>query len=157
MRGRHEGQRTSRSENSVGDFRHKLCSRSPRLHRHLQIGRDVPLHSAASREKEERCRRGPTFLRPGIGVRSLQPRWMLPHLTQIRAGKLEGSTINFDEQQTAELLKSGPVRFSAVGAEFEYLITVGEDKKLKVWELPGPKLRSQRSAFASASIRSLQC
>jgi hypothetical protein len=66
-----------------------------------------------------------------------------------RTGKLEGSTANFDEEHAAELLKSGPIRFSAVDAGFEHFVTVGEDKKLKVWELDGPKLRSQRSAVAS--------
>jgi tRNA (guanine-N(7)-)-methyltransferase subunit TRM82 len=66
-----------------------------------------------------------------------------------RTGRLEGSTTNFDEQNAADLLKSGPIRFSAVDAEFEHFVTVGEDKKLKVWELDGPKLRSQRFAIAS--------
>ena len=69
-----------------------------------------------------------------------------------RTGKLEGSTTNFDEQNAADLLKSGPIHFSAVDAEFEHLVTVGEDKKLKVWELNGPKLRSQRFALASPFI-----
>jgi len=69
-----------------------------------------------------------------------------------RTGKLEGSTANFDEQGVEDLLKSGPIRFSAVDAEFEHLVTVGEDKKLKVWELDGPKLRSQRFAPVSSFI-----
>ncbi|KAF9791179.1 WD40 repeat-like protein [Thelephora terrestris] len=69
-----------------------------------------------------------------------------PHffVLESETGKLEGSTTNFDEQNTQELLKSGPIHFSAVDAELEHLVTVGEDKKLKVWELNGPKLRSQR-------------
>ena len=78
---------------------------------------------------------------------------MLAHVELgFRTGKPEGSTTNFDEQGAADLLKSGPIRFSAVDAEFEHLITVGEDKKLKVWELDGPKLRSQRFALASTFI-----
>lgn len=76
---------------------------------------------------------------------------MLPYIElEFRTGKLEGSTTNLDEKTATELLKSGPVRFSAVDTEFEYLVTVGEDKKLKVWELDGPKLRSQRFVLAPA-------
>ena len=69
---------------------------------------------------------------------------------ECRTGKLEGSTTNLDENNAADLLKSGPIRFSAVDAEFNHLVTVGGDKKLKVWELDGPKLLSQRSALVSA-------
>jgi len=69
-----------------------------------------------------------------------------------RSGKLEGATANFDEKTAADLLNSGPIRFSAVDAEFKHLVAVGDDKKLKVWELDGPKLRSQRFAFPSAFI-----
>lgn len=71
---------------------------------------------------------------------------------EFRTGKFEGSTTNFDERNAADLLKSGPVRFSAVDTEFEHLVTIGEDKKLKVWELNGPKLRSQRFALAPPFI-----
>jgi len=67
-----------------------------------------------------------------------------------RTGKLEGSTTNLDEKSATDLLNSGPIRFSAVDAEFKHLVTVGDDKKLKVWELDGPKLRSQRFALLSA-------
>jgi hypothetical protein len=71
--------------------------------------------------------------------------WLAPHAgPELRTGKLEGSTTDFDEQSTAELLKSGPIRFSVVDAELEHLVTVGEDKQLKVWWLDGPRLRSQR-------------
>ena len=61
-----------------------------------------------------------------------------------RTGKLEESTTNLDEKSATNLLNAGPVRFSAVDAEFKHLVTVGDDKKLKVWDLDGPKLRSQR-------------
>ena len=78
---------------------------------------------------------------------------MLAHIgLEIRTGKLEGSTTNFDEQNVADLLKSGPIRFSAVDAELEHLVTVGEDKKLKVWALDGPKLCTQRSVLAFAFV-----
>lgn len=71
---------------------------------------------------------------------------------EFRTGRLDGSTMNFNEQNIAELVKSGPVRFSVVDAGFEHIIMVGEDKKLKVWELDGPKLLSQRFALASSSF-----
>lgn len=62
-----------------------------------------------------------------------------------RTGKPEGTTASFNEQHAAELLKSGPIRFSVVDAGFEHIVTVGEDKKLKVWGLCELKLHSQRS------------
>lgn len=73
-------------------------------------------------------------------------------LTEIefRTGKLEGSTTDLEGKHAADLLKSGPIRFSVVDTEFEHLVAVGEDKKLKVWVLDGPKLRNQR--FAPASL-----
>lgn len=70
---------------------------------------------------------------------------------EFRTGKLGGSTTNFDEKTVIDLLKSGPIRFSAVDTKFEHLVTVGEDKKLKVWELDGLKLRSQRFVLPPAS------
>jgi len=73
------------------------------------------------------------------------PQRMLPHTEpEFRTGKLEGSTTNFEEKNTTDLLNSGPIRFSAVDTEFKHLVTVGDDKKLKVWDLDGPELRSQR-------------
>ena len=42
------------------------------------------------------------------------------------------------------MIKSGIIRCAAVDGEFKYLITSGEDKMLKVWELDGMKLLSER-------------
>lgn len=78
---------------------------------------------------------------------NLSRRMMLHAGPGFRTGKLEGSTANFDEEDAAELLKSGPIHFSVVDEEFEHMITVGEDKKLKVWGLDELKLRSQRSSL----------
>ena len=44
------------------------------------------------------------------------------------------------------MVKSGHVRCAAVDREFKYLITSGEDKMLKVWELEGLTLLSERYA-----------
>ena len=98
---------------------------------------------------------GPHFLVLGsecvILVKFFQPTSSDTELG-FRTGKLEGSTTSLDEKSAADLLKSGPIRFSAVDAEFKHLVTVGDDKKLKVWELDGPKLRSQRFAPPSAFV-----
>ena len=82
---------------------------------------------------------------------SRPPSRKLPHTKlESRTGKLEGSTTNLDEKTTKDLLNSGPIHFSAVDVEFEHFVTVGEDKKLKVWGLDGPKLCSQRFGLSSA-------
>lgn len=87
-----------------------------------------------------------------VSLNSFSQRILAHIKLEFRTGELEGSTANFDEQNVADLLKSGPIHFSAVDTEFEHLVTVGEDKKLKVWELDGPKLRSQRFALALAFV-----
>jgi tRNA (guanine-N(7)-)-methyltransferase subunit TRM82 len=62
-----------------------------------------------------------------------------------RTGHLLHSTALIDEEETRKaLIKSGHVRCAAVDREFRYLITSGEDKILKVWELEGLKLLSER-------------
>ena len=42
------------------------------------------------------------------------------------------------------MLKSGPVRCAAVDEVHEHLVTVGEDKRMKVWVIDGLKLLSER-------------
>ena len=98
---------------------------------------------------------GPHFFVLGseyVSLNGFSQRILAHTKLEFRTGELEGSTTSFDEQNVADLLKSGPIHFSAVDAEFENLVTVGEDKKIKVWELDGPKLRSQRFALAFALV-----
>ena len=41
-------------------------------------------------------------------------------------------------------MKSGPIRCAAVNTSFTHLVTTGDDKKLKVWQIDGLKLLSTR-------------
>ncbi|THG97223.1 hypothetical protein EW026_g4740 [Hermanssonia centrifuga] len=69
-----------------------------------------------------------------------------PHIQVLdtHTGNLLHSTATLDGLETAKLLKSGPVRCSTVDRGFTYVVTSGEDKKLKVWEVDGLKLLSER-------------
>jgi len=59
---------------------------------------------------------------------------------------LHSTTLFIDEARSA-VLKSGPIRCAAVEKELKYLITTGEDKTLKLWEVDGLKLLSERYAI----------
>ena len=59
-------------------------------------------------------------------------------------GALVHSTIKMVEDERQAVLHSGPVRCVAVDANFSRLITTGDDKKLKVWQIDGLKLLSTR-------------
>ncbi|OCH87825.1 WD40 repeat-like protein [Obba rivulosa] len=69
-----------------------------------------------------------------------------PHAQVINTqdGSVLHSTANWDETQKAALLKSGPVRVAAVDEGFTHLATVGDDKRLKVWQIEGLKILSER-------------
>lgn len=58
-----------------------------------------------------------------------------------------GTLLATTDADDAELLKSGPIRYSCIDQEFKHLVTVSEDKKLKVWKLDGLKILSQRSVL----------
>lgn len=62
----------------------------------------------------------------------------------IRNGDLLQSTTRFEGTQKDAVIKSGPVRCSAVDRDFSRLVTTGDDKKLKVWEVETFKLLSER-------------
>ena len=64
---------------------------------------------------------------------------------------LHSSTLFTDEARGA-VLKSGPVRCAAVDEKSKYLITTGEDKILKLWEVDGLKLLSERYVCNSRVI-----
>jgi hypothetical protein len=133
-----------RNENSVGDSRHKLRFRSLGRNQVTEMYPYSRLHLGKARTVAVA---GPHFFVLGSEYVLLSnlSSWLAPHAgPELRTGKLEGSTTDFDEQYKAELLKAGPIRFSAVDAELEHLVTVGEDKQLKVWGLDGPRLRGQR-------------
>ena len=62
------------------------------------------------------------------------------------------STTLFTDEARSAVLKSGPVRCAAVDEKLEYLITTGEDKILKLWEVDGLKLLSERYVCNSRVI-----
>ena len=139
-------------ENSFGTFRRKLRSRSLPSSSPLQLraAKMYPYTQLYLGKTRSVAVAGPHFFVLGsefVLPNNFSQRLLADAELGLRNGKLEGSTTNFDEENAAGLLKSGPVRFSAVDADFEHIVTVGEDKKLKVWELNGPKLRSKRFAF----------
>lgn len=64
-----------------------------------------------------------------------------------RTGNVLSSSANFSDEHKERVLKSGPIRCAAVDRELKYLITSGEDKILKLWEIDGLKLLNERSAL----------
>lgn len=70
----------------------------------------------------------------------------------IRDGTVIHSTANFDEEQKAALLKSGPIRVAAIDEAFTHLVTVGDDKRLKLWRIDGLKVLSERCASVSCLL-----
>ncbi|EGN96699.1 hypothetical protein SERLA73DRAFT_184834 [Serpula lacrymans var. lacrymans S7.3] len=69
-----------------------------------------------------------------------------PHIQvlNINTGEILYTTDRFDGADKDAILKSGPVRCSAVNSSYQFLATVGDDKKLKVWEVGGLKVLSSR-------------
>ncbi|KAF9563906.1 WD40 repeat-like protein [Agrocybe pediades] len=70
-----------------------------------------------------------------------------PHIQILdtSTGSVLHSTTTFPEEKKAGVLKSGPIRCAAVDRDVRYLITAGEDKMLKVWDLAdGLQLLSER-------------
>lgn len=61
-----------------------------------------------------------------------------------RTGNVLSSSANFPEEEKERVLKSGPIRCVAVDRELKYLVTSGEDKILKLWEIDGLKLLNER-------------
>lgn len=64
-----------------------------------------------------------------------------------RTGDVLQSTALFTDEARSAVFRSGPVRCAAVDKELKYLITTGEDKILKLWEVDGLKLLSERYAI----------
>ncbi|EED81216.1 predicted protein [Postia placenta Mad-698-R] len=69
-----------------------------------------------------------------------------PHIQVLdsQTGTILHSTLNLNGAEKDALLKSGPIRCSAVDEASTHVITAGDDKKLKVWQLDGLKLLSER-------------
>ncbi|KAI0918072.1 hypothetical protein AcV5_002850 [Taiwanofungus camphoratus] len=68
-----------------------------------------------------------------------------PHIQVIdsQSGDLIHSTVKLEAEDDA-LLKTGLIRCAAADDALKHVITVGDDKKLKVWQVDGLKLLSER-------------
>ena len=66
---------------------------------------------------------------------------------QTRSGELLCSTSSLDATDKEGILKSGPIRSAAVDSTRQHLATIADDKTLKVWDVDGLKLLSERFAF----------
>ncbi|KAF9475213.1 WD40 repeat-like protein [Pholiota conissans] len=69
-----------------------------------------------------------------------------PHIQVLDSltGNVLSSTANFSEEQKERVLESGPIRCAAVDRDLKYLLTSGEDKMLKLWEIDALKLLNER-------------
>ncbi|KZT25266.1 WD40 repeat-like protein [Neolentinus lepideus HHB14362 ss-1] len=61
-----------------------------------------------------------------------------------QSGSVLRSTVNLDNTLRESVTKSGPIRCVSVDNEFAHIVSVGDDKKMKVWETEGLKLLSER-------------
>ncbi|KAF8909289.1 WD40-repeat-containing domain protein [Gymnopilus junonius] len=59
-------------------------------------------------------------------------------------GNVVSTTSNEHHERHEAMKKSGPIRCAAVDREFKHLLTSGDDKMLKLWEIEGLKLLSER-------------
>ncbi|KAH7885862.1 WD40-repeat-containing domain protein [Phlebopus sp. FC_14] len=69
-----------------------------------------------------------------------------PHLQVIdpKTGVILHTSTKFSDQEKDALIKSGPIRCSALNHSGKYLASVGDDKKLKIWDLDSLVLLSAR-------------
>ncbi|KAJ6504799.1 WD40 repeat-like protein [Mycena vitilis] len=63
-----------------------------------------------------------------------------------RTGELITSTTDRQGADKDSLLKSGPVRLAAIDKSAKHLVTSGDDKLLKLWQIDGLKLLNEREA-----------
>ncbi|KAH9951156.1 WD40-repeat-containing domain protein [Amylocystis lapponica] len=69
-----------------------------------------------------------------------------PHIqiVDVQTGDILQSTVHFSGATKDVLLKSGPIRCCAVDEACTHLVTAGEDKRLKVWQVDGLQPLSER-------------
>ncbi|KAJ6519092.1 WD40 repeat-like protein [Mycena sanguinolenta] len=69
-----------------------------------------------------------------------------PHIQVLdsRTGDLIVSTTERQGADKDSLLKSGPIRLAAVDKDGKHLVTSGDDKLLKLWQIDGLKLLNER-------------
>ncbi|KAF9525349.1 WD40-repeat-containing domain protein [Crepidotus variabilis] len=66
------------------------------------------------------------------------------HVIDNTSGELIFSTTTFNGPEQEAVLKSGLIRCAAIDRSFQYLLTAGEDKLLKLWQIESLKLLNQR-------------
>ncbi|VDB99931.1 unnamed protein product [Peniophora sp. CBMAI 1063] len=68
-----------------------------------------------------------------------------PHIQTLSAsGTVLHATFRDGFEGKEAILKSGPIRCATVDASQKHLITIGEDKRMKVWAIDGLKVLSER-------------
>ncbi|KAJ6581834.1 WD40-repeat-containing domain protein [Mycena capillaripes] len=69
-----------------------------------------------------------------------------PHIQILdsRTGDLTTATTDRQGADKEALLKSGPIRLAAVDRSGKHLVTSGDDKQLKLWQIDGLKLLNER-------------
>ncbi|KAJ7117685.1 WD40-repeat-containing domain protein [Mycena epipterygia] len=69
-----------------------------------------------------------------------------PHIQILdtRTGDLITTTADRQGADKESLLKSGPIRLAAIDKSAKHLVTSGEDKQLKLWQIDGLKLLNDR-------------
>ncbi|KAI0310719.1 WD40-repeat-containing domain protein, partial [Amylostereum chailletii] len=69
-----------------------------------------------------------------------------PHIQVLDSttGAVVSSTLSLDDTSKEKVLKSGPVRCAAVNRDQSHLVTVGEDKRMKVWLVDELKVLNER-------------
>ncbi|KAJ7252517.1 WD40 repeat-like protein [Mycena rebaudengoi] len=69
-----------------------------------------------------------------------------PHIQLVdsRTGDLITTTSDLQGPDKEALLKSGPVRLAAIDKSGTHLVTSGDDKQLKLWQIDGLKLLNER-------------
>jgi tRNA (guanine-N(7)-)-methyltransferase subunit TRM82 len=74
----------------------------------------------------------------------------------LSTGELLCSTVSLESAKLDVLQKTGPIRCAAVDIEYTNLVTVGDDKQLKVWAIDSLQLLSERYVPCrfSSSVRS---
>ncbi|KAL0955291.1 hypothetical protein HGRIS_004181 [Hohenbuehelia grisea] len=66
------------------------------------------------------------------------------HILNLKTGEKSSSSITLEDAVKDAVVKSGPIRCAALSDDERYLATSGDDKKLKIWEIDGPRLLNER-------------
>ncbi|KAJ7231880.1 WD40-repeat-containing domain protein [Mycena haematopus] len=66
------------------------------------------------------------------------------HILDSRTGDLIETTTERQGAEKDSLLKSGPIRLAAIDKYAKHLVTSGDDKLLKLWQIDGLKLLNER-------------